>query len=331
MELTFYAIEEGTPGKRWQNIYHHLEEGYRRWFLREGDAARPSYLASSRALREHMPELVPVYEQLVDLAGGGDFASRLLALWCPTPYLTGCSQAVWSGAPPLLVRNYDYHPALWDGVLLSSGWTGRRVIAMLDSQWGVLDGINEDGLSVSLAFGGRQVVGQGFGMPLILRYVLETCRNVDQGVAALIRVPSHMSYNVTLLDARGQHRTVFLAPDRPPSVTRRALATNHQRVVEWAAFAHATASMDRERYIRARLDDPSETAERFVGRFMEPPLHIGHFHHGWGTLYTSVYEPRSRSMALHWSGATLHQTIGHFQEAAIQLAFAAQSRERIQA
>ncbi len=81
----------------------------------------------------------------------------------------------------MLVRNYDYHPALWDGVLLSSSWTGRRVIAMLDSLWGVLDGINEDGLAVSLAFGGRQVVGEGFGMPLILRYVLETCAQRGRG------------------------------------------------------------------------------------------------------------------------------------------------------
>ncbi len=279
-----------------------------------------------------MPELVPVYERLVDLAGGGDFAARLLALWCPTPYLTGCSQAVWSGTPPILVRNYDYHPALWDGVLLSSAWTGRRVIAMLDSLWGVLDGINEDGLSVSLAFGGRQVVGEGFGMPLILRYVLETCRNVDQGVAALIRVPSHMSYNVTLLDARGQHRTVFLAPDRPPSVTRRALATNHQRVVEWEAFAHATASVDRERYIRARLDDPAETAERFVGavpgataphRAFRP--RVGHALH----VGVRTAQPQ-HGTPLEWGHASSSRS-AIFQEAAIQLSFAAESRERIQA
>ena len=278
-----------------------------------------------------MPELVPVYEQLVDLAGGGDFAARLLSLWRPTPYLTGCSQAVWGTTPSLLVRNYDYHPALWDGVLLSSAWTGRRVVAMLDSLWGVLDGINEDGLAVSLAFGGRPVVGEGFGMPLILRYVLETCRDVKSAVAALVRIPSHMSYNVTLLDARGGHRTVFVAPDRPPAVTHRRLATNHQRVVEWEAFADATASVDRERYLRARLDDPAEGAHRFVQRFLEPPLHQQRFHHGWGTLYTAVYEPRTTSVALHWAGASLHQSIGHFDEAAVALSFAGPPPERMQA
>lgn len=329
MNRTLHAVQEPVPGARWTEIYRHLEPGYRRWFLREGDAARPSYLVSSSALKRHMPELVPVYEQFVDLAGGGDFAARLLALWCPTPYLTGCSQAVWKGDSPLLVRNYDYHPALWDGVLLSSTWAAQRVVGMIDSLWGVLDGINESGLAVSLAFGGRPAVGEGFGMPLILRYVLETCGDVRDGVAALTRIPSHMSYNVTLLDARGQFRTVFVAPDRTPAVTRRPLATNHQRVVEWEAFAHATASVDRERHLRTRLDDAAEGPDRFVQRFLEPPLHLDRFRHGWGTLYTAVYEPKTTSVALHWTGATLRQSVGHFHEASVDLSFDGLPSERI--
>lgn len=329
MNRTLYAVQEAVPGSSWVDVYRHLEPGYRRWFLREGDAARPSYLAASVALKRHMPELVPVYERLVDLAGGGDFAARLLALWCPTPYLTGCSQAVWGGDPPMLVRNYDYHPRLWDGVLLSSTWTDRPVIGMLDSLWGVLDGINEAGLAVSLAFGGRPVVGEGFGMPLILRYVLETCADVEEAVAALTRVPTHMSYNVTVLDARDQFRTVFLAPDRPPAVTRRQIATNHQRVVEWEAFAHATATLDRERCLRTRLADPAETSDRFVQRFLEPPLHLDRFQRGWGTLYTAVYEPRTTSVALHWAGATLREAIGQFHAASVDLTFGGMPYERI--
>lgn len=329
MNRTLFAVQEPVPGPRWVDVFRHLEPGYRRWFLREGDAARPSYLASATALKRHMPELLPTYESLVDLAGGGDFAARLLSLWCPTPYLTGCSQAVWTRDSPLLVRNYDYHPALWDGVLLSSVWAGQRVVGMLDSLWGVLDGINESGLAVSLAFGGRQVVGEGFGMPLILRYLLETCSDVGDAVAALTRVPSHMSYNVTLLDARGQYRTVFLSPDRTPVVTRRPLATNHQRVVEWEAFAHATSSVDRERSLRTRLEDPAEDGTRFVQRFLEPPLHLDRFRHGWGTLYTAVYEPRTTSVALHWTTAVLRESVGHFNEASVDLSFAGLPRERI--
>lgn len=267
-----------------------------------------------------MPELVPTYEALVELAGGSDGAARLLSLWCPTPYLTGCSQAIHAGETNRLVRNYDYQPMLWDAIQMSTHWR-RPVVGMIDSLWGVLDGVNEDGLAVSLAFGGRPAVGEGFGMPLILRYVLETCGDVEEGSAALLRVPTHMSYNVTLLDARGDFRTLFLSPDRAAVVTHHAYATNHQRTVEWEAFAHATASVDRERHLRARLMDPHEDGERFVERFLEAPLYQTNFARGWGTLYTAIYDPERRTMQLRWPDLTLSQSIEQFRETTVALAF----------
>ena len=67
-----------------------------------------------------MPELMPTFEKLVELAGGSDQAARFLSLYCPTPYFAGCSQAVWTRDDPLLIRNYDYNPLLWDAILLHS-------------------------------------------------------------------------------------------------------------------------------------------------------------------------------------------------------------------
>ena len=81
-----------------------------------------------------------------------------------------------------------------------------------DLLWGLLDGMNEDGLAVSLTFGGRQDVGDGFGIPLVLRYVLETCATVGQAVSALQRIPVSQSYNVALVDITGAHATVFRLP-----------------------------------------------------------------------------------------------------------------------
>ena len=74
---------------------------------------------------------------------------------------------------------------------------------MLDCLWGLLDGINDAGLAISLTFGGRPQVGEGFGIPLIIRYVLETCRNTGEAMRALRRIPVQMSYNVTALDQEG--------------------------------------------------------------------------------------------------------------------------------
>ena len=58
-----------------------------------------------------------------------------------------------------------------------------------DGLWGLVDGMNDAGLAVSLTFGGRRVVGDGFGVPLILRYVLQTCATADEAGEVLARVP----------------------------------------------------------------------------------------------------------------------------------------------
>ncbi len=193
-------------------------------------------MTSRRALADHMPELVPTWERLTDLAGGGDRAARLLSLYRPTPYLVACSQVIWTRAEPWLIRNYDYHPAQCEGTILLSCWRGTRVIASTDSLWGVLDGMNEHGLAVTLAFGGRPAVGTGFAITLILRYVLEVCRTVDDAVAVLRRVPSHMVYTVGLVDRSARHATVYVAPDRPTEVSDTHVSTNHQRRGEWSEY-----------------------------------------------------------------------------------------------
>jgi predicted choloylglycine hydrolase len=321
MQVEFRALDEELPGARWQALFQRYWPAYRGWFLREGDAARPSYLACLRALRGHMPELVPVYERLVELAGGGDPEARFLSLYRPTPYLSGCSQAVWSRERPLLLRNYDYSPELWEGVLLRSAWNGSPVLAMSDCLWGALDGINAHGLAVSLAFGGRRVVGDGFGIPLVLRYLLEFCEATPQAVDVLLRIPVHMAYNVTLLDASGAYCTVLLAPDREPSVLKRALATNHQHAVEWHEHAIATGSIDRERLLERHLADPDESVERFGNRFLEPPLYSTAHGRGWGTLYTAVYDPTERAVSVRWPGYSRQQACRSFSERALVLSY----------
>ena len=72
---------------------------------------------------------------------------------------------------------------------------------MSDCLWGLLDGINDAGLAVALAFGGRQRArADGFGITLVVRYLLETCDTVEQACATLARLPVHAPYNLTLAD-----------------------------------------------------------------------------------------------------------------------------------
>ncbi len=127
-----------------------------------------------------MPELVPAWEQLTAMIPGDSDAGAALALWNPPPFLTGCSQAAVLDGGPALIRNYDWDYRIFDGVVARTAYTGRRVLGMLDCLWGLLDGVNDAGLAISLTFGGRPEVGEGFGIPLVIRYVLEVCGTVDE-------------------------------------------------------------------------------------------------------------------------------------------------------
>ncbi len=314
MELTFEAIHEDQPGSKWQALFNKYWPGYQRWFLSEGDAVRPTYLKALGQLRQHMPELVPTYERLTDLAGGGDLAARFLALYRPPPYLSGCTQAVWPADEHFLIRNYDYSPDLLEGTILCTAWNGRRVIAMCDGAWGVIDGINEAGLAVSLAFGGRRVVRDGFGIPIILRYVLEFCETTREAVEVLCRVPTHMAYNITLLDCERRFETVFVSPDRAPVVRRMPVATNHQGRIEWHRHAWATATLEREQAVASRLADCDETGTSFIAAFLEPPLYNTAYERGFGTLFTAVYRPHLGRAEYLWPDRAWTQSFEKFEE-----------------
>lgn len=314
MHLNWRAISEAQPGPKWAGLFAEFWPSYHRWWLREGAEARPGYLDSVRALEAYMPELMPVYDRLCDLAGGSDHASRFLSFYCPPPYLSGCSQAIWPGAEPVLVRNYDYSPHAFDGVILRTEWQGRRVMGTSDGLWGLVDGINDAGLAVSLTFGGRRVVGDGFGVPLVLRYVLQTCDTAEQAGKVLARVPTHMSYNVTVVDAKRRYLTALMAPDRPTTITHAAVATNHQERVEWASHARFTATVERERFLLQRLTLHVEPEEKFIGAFLKPPLYSSEFGRGFGTLYTAVYRPRQLQMEVRWPRAKWRKDLDAFQD-----------------
>lgn len=317
--MLWRAIKEELPGPKWAGLFHEYWPHYKKWWLKEGVSARPTYTESHKALSAHMPEMVPIYEDLCDLAGGGDLAARFLSFYCPPPYLTGCSQAIWTGKEPVLVRNYDYNPKAFDSLTLQTGWGGRRVIGTSDGLFGLVDGMNDAGLAISLTFGGRRDVGIGFGVPLILRYVLQTCKTAEEAGEVLSRVPTHMSYNVTVIDKKRKYLTAMLAPDRPAILTHAAVATNHQETVEWISHARITATVERERYLLQRITLHRDPEERFIGAFLRPPLYSTAFSMGFGTLYTAVYRPRLGQMEVRWPDVNWKHSFDDFQEGARQV------------
>ena len=309
-ELEFEAIEELRPGVAWRERFEAMWPTYRAWYLQEGDAARPSYAACRRALAEHMPELLSVYERLTELAGGGDLAARLLSLYRPPGFIVGCSQGAWTRGEPLLVRNYDYPADRLEGIVDLTRWGERRVIGMSDCLWGLLDGMNDRGLTVSLTFGGRPDVGDGFAIPLVVRYMLETCDDVGAARETLARIPVHAPQNLTLLDRTGAYVTAYVGPGREPRFVDTPATTNHQGEVEWPEYAEAIRSVERERCVLGLLD---EDRRAFEDAFLEPPLHSTAHERGFGTLYTAAYEPARGVVRYRWPDLTWEQSFERFE------------------
>jgi predicted choloylglycine hydrolase len=262
-----------------------------------------------------MPELVPTYERLVGLAGGDELAARVLALYGPPGFVVGCSQGAWTrDGQPLLVRNYDYPVSRLEGLVYLTGWTGRRVLGMSDCLWGLLDGVNDAGLAVSLTFGGRRDVGDGFGIPLVVRYLLEVCSDVAEAREALTQIPVHAAQNLTLLDRSGAALTAYVGPARAPEFHAPAAATNHQGKVEWPEYASAVHTVEREARVLELLDDPELDREGFVDAFLEPPLRSTDYLQGFGTVYTAAYYPAEGRAEYRWPDFTWAQSLDGFEE-----------------
>jgi predicted choloylglycine hydrolase len=234
-------------------------------------------------------------------------------MYDPPPYLSACSQIAWTHGETALIRNYDYSFKMFEGVMMYTHWL-QPVIGVSDCTWGLLDGMNASGLAASLTFGGRKATGDGFGIPLVIRYILETASSVAEGIAILQSVPVHMAYNVTLLDVSGQFTTAYLSPDRSPVFVDSAVATNHQVEVEWTDYASLTGTIERKRHLEALASQSHETSASMLGHFLHPPLYNNNFENAFGTLYTISYYLQDGSVKVRWPSASIDQSFTNFTE-----------------
>jgi predicted choloylglycine hydrolase len=317
LPLTLRAFAEDEPGDQTAAHLRATWPAFRRWW-HGGPGTRPSADEARARVEEHMPELVPTWRRLTAMLGEDPDAAAVLALWNPPPFLTGCSQAAVLPGGPALIRNYDWDYRLFDAVAARTSYGGRRVLGMLDCLWGLLDGINDAGLAVSLTFGGRPQSGEGFGIPMVLRYVLQTCGNAEEAVQALRRIPVHMSYNVTVLDRGGRRATVYLAPDRPARVTGQAVATNYQGTVEWAPYAAAIRTVERQERLEELLGAGTDAAS-VVAACLRPPLYATRFGEGFGTLYTAEYRPEEGVARYYWPGQAWEHSLDQLGPESIEV------------
>jgi predicted choloylglycine hydrolase len=143
-------------------------------------------------------------------------------------------------------------------------------------------------------------MGDGFGIPLVVRYLLETCETVSQARETLARLPVSLAHNLTVVDGEGEVVTAYLSPDRDPIFRSYPAATNHQGIVEWPEQAEATRTIEREHCVIELVEDESQTAGGFAEAFLRPPLFSTGHTSGWPTLYTAVYRPVEGVVDYRW-------------------------------
>ncbi|MCA9283028.1 MAG: hypothetical protein KDA30_13385 [Phycisphaerales bacterium] len=308
-ELEFRTLVETRDHTPLDEVFETYWPAYRAWMTRA-----PAVDASTcrQRLGMHMPGLLDLYDSLVERFGGEDDVARFLSLWNPPPLVRGCTQLVFDDVDgPVLIRAYDHHPDLFDGVILRADWGGTRTLAIADCLWGALDGMNEHGLAIALAFGGRHAVGDGFGAQLVCRHVLQTCATVADARKALARTLVFMPYTFVVLDANGEFVTAYLAPDRDPTFHTRRASANHQGSIEWERYARFTRSSDRLARAESLLTtDPTRTR----AAFLKPPIWRTNYAKGSGTLYVAEYAPSKKRLTLCWPGRTEPFTIDAIEE-----------------
>ena len=313
MKKRYVFAREDRPEAAWAARFAAGRDEAQRWYQGQGRGDPPSAAACRAALSRHMPELLAHYDRACALVGDDELAHCIISHYRPPRLIAGCTQAVWLGdGGPALVHNQDWPLGMITERFESTAWFGREVIAKAQRPWGgCLNGMNEDGLAASLTFGGSPAQGEGFSVILMLRYVLETCRRVDEAVAALRRIPIALSQNATLLDRSGDYATLFLGPDRAPAVTQLRVCTNHQEQVVWPEHAARWQTVERLQIVQTALDDPAMTLADLTALFLKPPVYSRQT--ASTTAYTAVFRPAEGRVDYLWPGKVWTQRIGQFE------------------
>ncbi|MGK0348891.1 MAG: hypothetical protein ACI855_004983 [Myxococcota bacterium] len=172
------------------------------------------------------------------------------------------------------------------------GWCGNEVLP--DS---FTADVRDEARAMTAAFGEEL---KKMRYTLVIRYLLQVCTTTEEAVAVLRRVPCHMAYTVTVVDAHSHSATVFVSLDRPAQVTANLAATNHQVAVEWPEHALSTCSVERLAEVTNAAADSTTGPDAFVARFLEPTVWSTQYAKGAGTLYAACYAPHAQSLTMLW-------------------------------
>ena len=230
--------------------------------------------------RECLPVYERYYPEVLDeirgLADGQkgryeDFYTFLLSMYC-FEFNNHCTCFAFKDKDHLIFgRNSDFLVALeklymnclykLDGVY---GFNGNTT-AFIEME----DGINEYGLAVGLTFIYPKVIKAGFNSGLLVRYLLEKCKTMDEVMESLHRIPIASQQTLTVMDSDGNFAVI-------------ECNCNHMEVIEpaedngFVAAANGFVSQKMTEYNNHAIDD-WRSEERYLTAYNALRENKNHF------------------------------------------------------
>lgn len=140
--------------------------------------------------------------------------------------------SITDGEKVFLARNYDMYYSFKDFLesYLTMPEKGYWSVGHTDIFVGRDDGVNEKGLGVAIS-GIKAYFGPGIGFPIAVRYILDKCATVEEGIQFLTEIPHSCTMSYLLADSSGEMVVVEASPQRTvvrtPGEEGFIVSTNH--------------------------------------------------------------------------------------------------------
>jgi predicted choloylglycine hydrolase len=122
--------------------------------------------------------------------------------------------AAYNGRETIIGRNYDmlFNIKKFTEASLVCFNGKNKYLGHSDCFLGKVDGINEHGLFVGITSVPHEGIKPGLNFYFAVKYILENCRSVNEGIEVLKRFPSSVANNYLLADPSGTMAVVEVTP-----------------------------------------------------------------------------------------------------------------------
>ena len=229
---------------------------------------------------------------------------------------------------PLIARNYEFADHMDDmNICHHQGNQTYAHIGSIMLWFGRYDGINDQGLVISMSAGGIPVgegmlppFNDGFQFWTVMRAVLDHCKDVEEAIDLIKNTPHCGNPVYMLADPTGTLARVEVAGNKtavkqvePQSEKDWLIATNHMQnfadgEVNIPAFKNSYTRYECiENFLETNQTISQETLQQFLDQTYPHGLCCNHYQEGFGTLRSMIFNPAEKSICVRFGSPMLNE------------------------